>query len=124
MRIVTAGVAAIGLAVFGVQGLLAQASVQGQWRTLPLLMPINPIHIAVTYDGKVLIVAGSGNVRTETNFRAAVWDLQANTITTQPVVWDMFCNAMVALPDGRILINGGNLQYDPFHGQPRSSLFD
>ena len=124
MRIAAGMLAAVGLAVFGVQGLLAQAGVQGQWRTLPLLMPINPVHIAVTYDGNVLVVAGSGNVAAETNFRAAIWNLQANTITTQPLTWDMFCNAMVALPDGRILVNGGNQQYDPFHGEPRNSLFD
>ena len=36
----------------------------------------------------------------------------------------MFCNGMVTLPDGRVLINGGNLQYDPFHGQPRNAVFD
>jgi PKD repeat protein len=36
----------------------------------------------------------------------------------------MFCNGMVVLPDGRPFINGGNLQYDPFHGEPRSSVFD
>src|SRR5438105_11432934 len=71
---------------------LAQASVRGQWRTLPNLMPINPIHLAVMHDGRVLIVAGSGNVATETNFRAAVWNPQTNTVTTQPVGWDMFCN--------------------------------
>src|SRR4051812_44603925 len=115
MRIAAAIAVTVGLAVFGVQGLFAQSSVQGQWRTVPLLMPINPVHVAVTYDGKVLIVSGSGNVAAETNFRAAVWNLQANTITTQSLVWDMFCNGMVALPDGRILVNGGNQQYDPFH---------
>ena len=115
---------AVGLAGFGVQDLLAQASVQGQWRTLSLLMPINPVHLAVTHNGKVLIVAGSGNVATETNFRTAVWDLGANSIATQSLPWDMFCNGMVALPDGRLFINGGNLQYDPFHGELRSSAFD
>src|SRR2546427_3999150 len=115
---------AVGLAGFGVQDLLAQASVQGQWRTLSLLMPINPVHLAVTHNGKVLIVAGSGNVATETNFRTAVWDLGANSIATQSLAWDMFCNGMVALPDGRLFINGGNLQYDPFHGELRSSAFD
>ena len=124
MRIAVAIVVAVGLAIVGVQDLQAQSSVQGQWRTLSLTMPINPVHIAVTYDGKVLIVSGSGNVAAETNFRGAVWDLQGNTITTQSLAWDMFCNAMVALPDGRILINGGNLQYDPFHGQPRNAVFD
>jgi len=124
VRIAAAIVVAVGLAILGVQDLHAQASVQGQWRTVPLLMPVNPVHIAVTYDGKVLIVSGSGNVAAETNFRAAVWDLQASTITTQSLAWDMFCNGMVALSDGRILVNGGNLQYDPFHGQPRNTIFD
>ena len=36
----------------------------------------------------------------------------------------MFCNGMVTLPDGRVLINGGTLQYDPFHGQPRNAVYD
>jgi len=31
---------------------------------------------------------------------------------------------MVALPDGRIFVNGGTLQYDPFFGQPRNAAFD
>jgi Galactose oxidase-like, Early set domain/PKD domain len=114
----------VALAGLDVQDLVAQASVQGQWRTLPLLMPINPVHLAVTHDGNVLIVSGSGNVATETNFRAGVWDLQANTIATRSLGWDMFCNGMVVLPDGRAFINGGNLQYDPFHGEPRNTAFD
>ena len=46
-------------------------------------MPINPVHIALMHNGKVLVVAGSGNVAAETNFRAAVWDPQADTIVTQ-----------------------------------------
>jgi hypothetical protein len=36
----------------------------------------------------------------------------------------MFCNGMVALPDGQIFINGGNLAYDPFWGERRTALFD
>jgi hypothetical protein len=115
---------ALGLAGSSARAVLAQANLQGQWRTLPYPMPVNPVHLAMLSDGKVLIVAGSGNVATETNFKAAIWDPQANTITTQPLGWDMFCNGMVALPDGRKFINGGNLQYDPFHGQPRSSAYD
>ena len=31
----------------------------------------------------------------------------------------MFCNGMVVLHDGRVFINGGNLQYDPFQGEPQ-----
>jgi len=36
----------------------------------------------------------------------------------------MFCNGMVALADGRIFVNGGNLQYHPWLGERRSSIFD
>ena len=97
---------------------------QGQWKTLPYPMPINPVHVALMNNGTVLIVAGSGNLPTNTNYQAAVWDPRADTITTQPVAWDMFCNGMVVLPDGRVFINGGNLRYDPFLGEPRSSAYD
>src|SRR5436190_15283945 len=104
--------------------LWAQFNLQGRWTTLPYLMPINPIHLALLNTGKVLIVAGSGNVPTETNYRAAGWDPQAGTIVTQPVAWDMFCNGMVILPDGRAFINGGTLQYDPFHGELKNAVYD
>ena len=87
-------------------------------------MPINPVHVALMNNGTVLIVAGSGNLQTNTSYQAAVWDPRADTITTQPVGWDMFCNGMVVLPDGRVFINGGNLRYDPFLGEPRSSAYD
>ena len=103
--------------------LLAQTG-QGQWQTLPYTMPINPIHAALLYNGKVLIVSGSGNVAGNTNFQAALWDPQAGTITTQPVAWDMFCNGMVVLPDGRPFVMGGTLQYDPFHGELSTSTYD
>jgi len=121
-----AGAALLGLGLAGLstRAVIAQANVRGQWRTLPTLMPINPVHLAVMNNGKVLIVAGSGNLPTETNFRATVWTPQTGAFATQPVGWDMFCNAMVVLPDGRPFVNGGNLQYDPFHGEPRNSAFD
>lgn len=102
---------------------LAQTG-HGQWRTLPYTMPINPVHAALLYNGKVLIVSGSGNVAGNTNFQAALWDPQAGTITTQPVAWDMFCNGMVVLPDGRPFVMGGTLQYDPFHGELSTSAYD
>ena len=103
---------------------LAQSGVQGQWQTLPYTMPINPVHAALLYNGKVVIVSGSGNVAGNTNFQAALWDPQTGTITTQPVAWDMFCNGMVVLPDGRPFVMGGTLQYDPFHGELSTSTYD
>ena len=78
---------------------------------------------ALMYNGKVLMVSGSGNDPSNTNLRAAVWDPIAGTITVQTVAWDMFCNGMVVLPDGRPFINGGTMQYDPFLGQTRILRF-
>jgi len=101
-----------------------QANVKGQWTTLTYPMHINPVHQALMNNGKVLVVSGSGNDATNTNLRAAVWDPISGTFTVQTVAWDMFCNGMVVLPDGRPFINGGTLQYDPFFGQVKSSVFD
>ena len=101
-----------------------QANIQGRWSTLPTPMPINPVHVALLNTGKVLVVSGSGNVANNTNYQAGLWDPQADTVTTQPVAWDMFCNGMVVLADGRPFINGGTLQYDPFHGELKSSIYN
>ena len=96
----------------------------GQWTTLPYLMPINPVHPTLLNNGRVLIVAGSGNVAAETNFRSTIWDPQAGTFSTRSHAWDMFCNGAVVLPDGRVLINGGNQQYDPFRGYRKNAVYD
>jgi hypothetical protein len=116
---------------------LGQANVQGQWSTLPYVMPINPIHVALLYNGKILIVAGSGNCDPAHSYcpsgppygpangsGAAIWDPSSGGFTQFTVDWDMFCNGMVVLPDGRAFIDGGTLQYDPFKGVPNSSIFD
>jgi len=87
-------------------------------------MPINPIHMTLMNNGKVLVVAGSGFDASNTNYEAAVWDPTAGTITRQRVGWDMFCNSMVVLPDGRVFVNGGNLKYNPWLGEPRNAVFD
>ena len=118
------------------------AAQYGRWSTLPYTMPINPIHAALLDTGKVLIVSGSGNdpnnafpINNNPDYEAAVWDLQTGKITTQRVGWDMFCNGMSIMPDGRVLINGGTASYGalapvggasdiPFTGLGNSSVFD
>ena len=114
----------------------------GQWSTLPYTLPINPVHAALLHTGKVLVLAGSGNdpknafpINTNPDYEAAVWDPQAGKITTQRVSWDMFCNGMSLMQDGRVLINGGTASYGslavvggasdtPFTGLPNSAIFD
>ncbi len=102
----------------------SQPQKHGRWELLPSVMPINPVHAALMHTGKVLIVSGSGNDPDNKNFAAAVWDPATGMIRTFRIAWDMFCNGMVILPDGRPMVFGGTLQYDPFLGQPRASVFD
>jgi len=102
----------------------AQANVVGQWQTLPTTMPINPVQVALLRTGKVLVVSGSGNVPSNTNYQAGIWDPATDTVTTQPLAWDMFCNGMVILPDGRPFVVGGTLAYDPFHGYAKTAAYD
>jgi Domain of unknown function (DUF1929)/Legume lectin domain/PKD domain/Quinohemoprotein amine dehydrogenase, alpha subunit domain III len=112
------------LAVFYAPAAHGQANVIGTWQTLPTQMPINPIHTALMSNGKILVVSGSGNYPAQTIYNVGVWDPLSNTITTQTQSWDMFCNGMIVLPDGRPFIMGGNLQYDPFFGWNRTSIYN
>lgn len=116
----------------------------GLWSTLPQIMPINPIHAALLHTGKILVVSGSGNCPPthvgcpqgpQYPQGAALLDLSNNSIRTMPTTWDMFCNGMSVLQDGRVLINGGTKAYGalavvgtqgdiPFTGLPNASIFD
>src|SRR6266851_2726081 len=117
--------------------LMGQVQTIGQWSTMSQTMPINPIHVALLANGKILVVAGSGNCPPSLSGcpsgppygpsnggGALLFDPVAGSMTQFSVSWDMFCNAMSLLPDGRAFINGGTIQYDPFQGQLKSSIFD
>ena len=119
--IVTVAVALL-IAVFGHAE--AQLNQTGQWSTLPYLTPVNPIHVALLRNGKVLIVGGSENNQNNTTYKNAVWNPATGTFTQQITPWDLFCNGMSFLPDGRVIMTGGNLQYDPFIGPPWTTIFD
>ncbi len=125
----------ISLGVLGAasEKALAQRQVTGEWVTLPYTMPINPIHLGLLRTGKVLIVAGSENDPTELTLgisKAAIWNLGGGNITqgkitvTPNLTWDVFCNGWAFFPDGRCLVIGGTSQYDPFYGEPRTTVFD
>jgi hypothetical protein len=97
-------------------------------------MPINPIHAILLHTNKILIIAGSGNCPpTQVGCPAgpaypegaALLDLATWNTTTMATGWDMFCNGMVQLPDGRVLIQGGTLAYGGLSvvGQPGETSF-
>jgi hypothetical protein len=101
-----------------------QPAQTGRWDTLNQLMPINPVHVALMHNHKILVVSGSGNDPDNHNLQAGVWNIATQTINTFPLAWDMFCNGMVILPDGRPFVLGGTLQYDPFLGQLLTATFN
>ena len=116
----------------------------GLWTTLPNAMPINPVHAALLHTGKVLIISGSGNCPAtlpgcapgpQYPQGAALMDLSTGKITTMPIGWDMFCNGMSIMQDGRVLISGGTKAYGslevvgvqgevPFTGSVNTAIFD
>src|SRR3989454_2193477 len=112
------------LAVALPQPAAAQPNVTGQWVELPGLMPINPIHVGLMRTGKILVAAGSENDPTVTINRAAVYDPATGAFAVQTIPWDLFCNGLSWMPDGRALIAGGNLRYDPFRGIRTTTVFD
>ena len=105
----------------------ASAVTDGLWSTLPYLMPINPIHCGLLHTGKVLVVAGSENVLAEHQageYYAAVWDPQLGTFAVQTLLWDVFCNGMAELPDGRFMVVGGSSALAPPYGDSKATVFD
>jgi hypothetical protein len=116
---------------------ISQKNVQGYWTQMGT-MPINPVHVALLPTGNVLVVAGSGNCPPSqagcpagapygpSNGSGALLLSPSNgqILSQFSVSWDMFCNGMVLLDDGRPLIDGGTIQYDPFYGEPKVSLFN
>jgi hypothetical protein len=117
---------------------IAQADVEGQWSTASYQIPINPIHSALLNNGKILVVAGSGNCIPSVSgcpqgppygpangSGALLIDPVTGNRNWFTISWDMFCNGMVVLPDGRAFINGGTLEYIPhLIGTQQSAVFD
>ncbi|MCC3766685.1 DUF1929 domain-containing protein [Streptomyces sp. UNOC14_S4] len=109
------------------------ACVKGSWAVMPFENPVRSMHSVVLRNGKVLLVAGSGNdpelFKTGT-FTSAVYDPKSGSMKTIPTPVDMFCGGHVQLSDGRVLIMSGNKSYptaDGSHGYEGfrdSYLFD
>lgn len=133
-RAVTPALALVTALVLNAPGLArAQPQVKGQWVTVldptgssDLLMPVNPIHVGLLRTGKVLVIAGSGNDPKVHVYKAAVWDPITGAIVVQELPWDVFCNGMSFLPDGRALITGGSDLYptNVFKGLKNTTVFD
>ncbi|MER6071014.1 galactose oxidase early set domain-containing protein [Streptomyces sp. NPDC001817] len=86
----------------------------GSWSVLPTQNPVRSMHSVVLDNGKVLLIAGSGNSEENFNagtFTSAVYDPANGTYKVIPTPKDMFCAGHVQLQDGRVLVLSGNRAY-------------
>ena len=97
-------------------------STHGSWRTvtLPEQYRARAMHAALLYDGKVLLVAGSGNSQAEFDagtFSTVLWDPATGEAKSIPTPEDLFCSGHAYLPDGNLLVAGGTRKYEVLAGE-------
>jgi Domain of unknown function (DUF1929) len=106
---------------------------KGAWQVLPFPSPVRSIHTVLMYNGKVLFVAGSGNDTSEFaagTFESAVYDPTTGKFQVIPTPDDFFCAGHIQLPDGNVLVLGGNKAYPNatntvgYEGLNTSYIFD
>lgn len=93
----------------------------GHWDTIeiPAEQRVNAIHAVLLNNGKVLLIAGSGNKEDMFATRALkslVYDPATGQSRMIPVPDDMFCGGQTVLPDGRVLFAGGTQRYEKLDG--------
>ncbi|MFF4351581.1 galactose oxidase-like domain-containing protein [Streptomyces sp. NPDC001530] len=110
----------------------AEECANGKWTVLPTQNPVRSMHSVVLNNGKVLLIAGSGNSEEQFNagtFTSAVYDPAKGTYKTIPTPKDMFCAGHVQLADGRVLVMSGNKAFPVagghgYEGYKDSYIFD
>ncbi|MFJ8635850.1 galactose oxidase-like domain-containing protein [Streptomyces sp. NPDC093568] len=110
----------------------AEECANGRWDVLPTQNPVRSMHSVVLNNGKVLLIAGSGNSEQmfqAGTFTSAVYDPQNGTYKQIPTPKDMFCAGHVQLDDGRVLVMSGNKAYPVpgghgYEGYKDSYVFD
>jgi hypothetical protein len=125
-RLITTAVAGVAL--------LAAAACEGTWAPSSSPSPVRNIHAALMRNGKVLLIAGSGNDRANFaagSFKTAIYDPVADRFdqnVTTPL--DFFCAGHSFLPDGRLLVMGGTMRYGDdargirWGGEKRARIFN
>ncbi|MFE2039926.1 galactose oxidase-like domain-containing protein [Streptomyces sp. NPDC059477] len=111
----------------------AEECANGRWDVLPVQNPVRSMHSVVLHNGKVLLIAGSGNdpeMFEAGTFTSAVYDPSDGTYEVIPTPDDMFCAGHVQLQDGRVLVMSGNKGYPSadgtvgYQGYKDSYIFD
>jgi hypothetical protein len=96
------------------------ACTRGAWQVMPFSGQVRAARAVLMYNGKVLLVAGSGDDLSEFNagtFKTAVYNPANGTVTQIPTPADLNRAGAVQLPNGKVLVLGGTKAYpSPTHG--------
>ncbi|MGA5359072.1 galactose oxidase-like domain-containing protein [Streptomyces purpurascens] len=98
----------------------AEQCANGEWDVLPTRNPVRSMHSVVLHNGKVLLIAGSGNDESmfeAGTFTSAVYDPADGSYKVVPTPKDMFCAGHVQLQDGRVLVMSGNKGFPSADGR-------
>ncbi len=93
-----------------------EPSVTGKWTVRAGTDHARMVHAVLLQNGKLLLMAGSGNSRMEFEagcFRSYVYNPVANTWKELQTPSDLFCGGHVQLADGNVLFVGGTKGYPP-----------
>jgi Domain of unknown function (DUF1929) len=88
----------------------------GRWTVLEDGEQARSVHAILLQNGKLLIMAGSGNdpmAFKAGSFKSFLYDPVANTWKELVTPKDVFCSGHVQLADGNVLILGGTSAYPP-----------
>ncbi|MFP3988276.1 galactose oxidase-like domain-containing protein [Streptomyces sp. E11-3] len=111
----------------------AEECANGKWEVLPTQNPVRSMHSVVLHNGKVLLIAGSGNdpERFERGeFETTLYNPEDGTYKDIHTPKDMFCAGHVQLSDGRVLVMSGTSGYSAddgsigYQGYKDSYIFD
>jgi hypothetical protein len=106
------------------QRLVRSPEYQAQYGTwdvleLPAGRRVNAIHAALLPTGKLLVIAGSGNVQDSFDagtFSTLLYDPATGQSRIVLTPSDMFCAGHSFLPDGTLLVAGGTQRYELLEG--------
>lgn len=106
---------------------------KGSWEVRQMDAAARAMHFVQLHNGKVLMIAGSGNDPdrfTAGTFTSHLYDPATGRMTDVDTPVDLFCAGHVHLGDGRVLVMGGNLSYPAadgshgYRGLKNSYVFD
>ena len=85
----------------------------GEWSP-PFPWPVVAVHLHLLPDGRVLSWGAEGDPQ--------IWDPSTGAFSAAPAGENIFCAGHAFLPDGRLLVAGGQLS--EAHGLPGTNVFD